>query len=154
MFRLDKLAEISLRMEYYPKLRRLHQWVLRDTSTPLNLGDAASIAGLNKTYFSTYFRSRVGIGFPEWTTCLRVVRAMTILSASSASITDTAFLVGFQDLRTFQRAFKKYTGVTPSVYRRTSELHHLRTTGPGEASRKTEPGNSEYSPSPEGPENQ
>jgi AraC-like DNA-binding protein len=39
-------------------------------------------------------------------------------TAPDASLTDIAFRVGFSDIATFSRAFKKWTGMPPGTYRR------------------------------------
>jgi len=61
----------------------------------------------------------VGIGFKEWTNRVRVAIAIQMIAKENHSLTDVAFAVGFQDFRTFERAFKKRTGLTPREFRKT-----------------------------------
>ncbi len=82
------------------------------------LTDAASIAGLEQKYFSRFFKEKTGIGFSLWLNVVRTHEAEKILSDSNVPITDVAAAVGYRDLRTFQRNFKKLIGVTPFQYRR------------------------------------
>ena len=74
---------------------------------------AAGIAALESSYFSTYFRAKVGITFTDWLRQVRIRKAMKLMKASDFSITEVAYEVGFGDLRTFGRAFKKHTLMTP-----------------------------------------
>ncbi|WP_437631189.1 AraC family transcriptional regulator [Sorangium sp. So ce854] len=49
---------------------------------------------------------------------LRADLAVRYLSESRDSIPEIAFLLGFSEVSTFHRAFKRWTGVTPATYRR------------------------------------
>jgi AraC-like DNA-binding protein len=48
---------------------------------------------------------------------VRRTRAMQHLAASSFSIAETSFLLGFAHPNAFHKAFKRWTGVTPAHYR-------------------------------------
>ena len=82
---------------------------------PLN--KAAQVAHLDAKYFSTYFRQKTGIRFKDWLAQERVGRAKAMMERRDHSVTEIAFAVGFRDLRTFQRSFKRHTGLTPTAYR-------------------------------------
>ena len=104
--------------DYYPRLKRLHQYVEQSYSEPISLGEAAGIAALESTYFSTYFRAKVGITFTEWLRQIRIKKAMELMKTRDSSITHIAYEVGFGDLRTFERAFKKHTRMTPLQFKK------------------------------------
>ena len=46
----------------------------------------------------------------------RIEEAKLYLKRGNISITDIAFMVGFNDLNYFSKVFKKLTSVTPSQY--------------------------------------
>ena len=58
-----------------------------------------------------------GTSFQEIRDDVRQQLAISYLESSNLSIEDTAYLVGFDDLSNFRRAFKKWTGKRPSEYR-------------------------------------
>lgn len=103
---------------YYERLRRIKQYVDGNSFEDVSLGTVARVAGLEKKYFSAFFRLKVGIGFKDWLTYLRIGRAMELLERQDQTITAVAFAVGFRDLGTFERAFKKATGMTPQVFKK------------------------------------
>ncbi len=103
--------------QYYSRLKRVKEHVDEYYSEEISLGKAARIAATEKTYFSTFFRKKVGITFTEWLRRLRVARAIEIMKTRNQSIVDIAFEVGFGDLRSFERAFKKYTNLTASEFK-------------------------------------
>jgi len=103
---------------YYPRLHKVKEHVERHLSEDISLAAAAEVAGLEQKYFSAFFHAKTGVCFKGWITHLRVNRAIELMRSRNHPITDIAFAVGFHDLRTFERAFKKYTGVTPRAYKR------------------------------------
>jgi transcriptional regulator GlxA family with amidase domain len=104
--------------DYYPPLHKVRQYFEYNYSQPFSLSDAANIAGLETKHFGKYFRRNVGMGFKAWTTAVRIEMAIEAMRKEHHSLTDIAFAVGFQEVRTFERAFKKHTKMTPIDFRR------------------------------------
>ncbi|RPJ87535.1 MAG: AraC family transcriptional regulator [Acidobacteria bacterium] len=104
--------------EYYRPLGRLKRYIDVNYSQEISLLHAARIAALERSYFSTFFRKKVGINFRDWLRQVRVAKAMELFEQQDCSISEVAFAVGFADLSTFERAFKKVTSMTPSQYKR------------------------------------
>jgi AraC-like DNA-binding protein len=98
---------------FCPRLARVKRHVDEHYAQSISLAEAAHIAALERTYFCRYFHSKVGVCFADWITRVRINRALLMLMSHDHGITDLAFAVGFKDLRTFERAFKKFAGVTP-----------------------------------------
>ena len=103
---------------YYPRLQKLKDYVEQHLSEKIPLATAAEIAGLEEKYFSAFFHAKTGVCFKTWITHMRVSHAIELMRSRNQPITHIAFAVGFHDLRTFQRAFKKCTGVTPRAFKR------------------------------------
>ncbi len=102
---------------YYPRLRSVADYTEKHITDRITLGDAARVAGLERKYFSAYFRSKVGITWMEWLRLVRLVRAVNRIETQESSILRIALGAGFHDVRTFERAFKRYLGVPPMIYR-------------------------------------
>ena len=82
------------------------------------LSEAAEVAGFERTYFSAYFRDKVGITFVRWMNAVRITKAIEILrSEPRITISKVAARVGYTDIRTFERNFVKLTGENPSRWR-------------------------------------
>ena len=110
---------------YYARLSPVLRFVTANVAMPISLTAAAKLAGLERKYFSV-FHSKVGATFTEWVRILRVSRAMELMRIHDNSIVRIAFAAGFQDVRTFERAFKRYVGVSPRVYRASVRPEHDR----------------------------
>lgn len=104
--------------DYYPSLDKVRRFTEANFEQELRLASVASVAGMECTYFSSFFRRKVGIRFTDWLSYLRVSHAMQRISIQDEPITHTAFAVGFSDLRTFERAFRRITQMTAREYKR------------------------------------
>lgn len=103
--------------DYYQRLQRLKAYVDLHYADNIGLDEAARIAHLEAKYFSAYFRQKTGLTFRDWLARERVDRAREMMECQDHTVTDIAYAVGFRDLRTFQRSFKRHTGVTPRAYK-------------------------------------
>lgn len=72
---------------------------------------------LNPDYLGKIFKSATGKKIGEYINELRIKNAAEKLSSTDALIIDIAYSTGFESLRTFNRAFKKETGISPMEYR-------------------------------------
>ena len=115
--------------QYYSRLTRLKKHVEQNYAEEISLEEAAQIAATETIYFSTFFREKVGITFTQWLRQFRVEKAIEIIKTRKESIINIAFEVGFQDLRTFERAFKEHTNLTAGEFKR-SILPERRTPEP------------------------
>lgn len=111
--------------EYYPRLRRVQTYVLEHLQAPIRLGEVADAVGLSRTYFSKYFFEKTGKRFSEWLIQARVQKAREMLQEQDFSIAHVATSSGYQDMRTFERNFKRVTGMTAMQYKK-SYRHRLR----------------------------
>ena len=103
---------------YYLRLARLKEYVDEHYCASVSVTKAARVVGLETKYFSRFFHEKVGVCFRAWLNHVRVTKAIELMKARNYSITDIAFTVGFQDLRTFERSFKKSMGETPRSFKR------------------------------------
>jgi AraC-like DNA-binding protein len=101
-----------------PRLARVMRYCEENPDARISLVDAARVANLEASYFSSFFHEKTGVCFHSWLNYTRVLRAMHSLADTDLSITTVSRKVGFRDLRTFQRAFKRFSSVTPTEYRK------------------------------------
>ena len=73
---------------------------------------------VSKYYVSHLFSDRMQISFNDYVNSLRVAHACRYLGTDELPVTEICTLVGFSTLRTFNRAFQKQMGCTPSEYRK------------------------------------
>ena len=84
----------------------------------INVVDMAKSVGLERSYFSTLFKSRTGTSPYDYLTQFRIKRACALMKGTEYSIAKIADNTGF-DPQNFARIFKREVGVSPRKYRAT-----------------------------------
>ena len=80
--------------------------------------EAAKYVFLNEDYFSRMFRKEMGIGYKEYVLKQKMDYAGRLLENTDLSVTLVASKVGYDNFTNFTQMFRKYTGETPSDYRK------------------------------------
>lgn len=83
----------------------------------ITLDEVANALYVSKSYVSHIFCCKLKINFRNYINTLRVNKAASLLRHSNISATEAAEQSGFGSIRTFNRAFVKYMGVTPREYK-------------------------------------
>ena len=84
--------------------------------TDISVAKLASVAGLERAYFSTRFKSEMGISPYSYLTELRIKKAKALIAEKNFTIGEIAFAVGLEP-QNFARIFQRETGISPSRYR-------------------------------------
>jgi AraC-like DNA-binding protein len=82
-----------------------------------SLAEAARMAHLSQRQFSNLCRKVRGQSYVPFVNQVRVRRARELIAGSDMSVSAVAFEVGFEELSTFYRAFRKMHGVAPTRLR-------------------------------------
>jgi YesN/AraC family two-component response regulator len=90
-----------------------------DLTADLSLGGIAEMLDINPSYLSTIFKKETGETLTEYVNRKRMSAAKHLLETTRLQIQTVAQQCGILDVHYFSRMFKKYTGVTPKMYRDT-----------------------------------
>jgi two-component system response regulator YesN len=83
----------------------------------INLDDIAAHVYLNKSYFSSFFKNKVGLTYRDYLRFYRVDKSIRLITDTDLKIYEIAQAVGYNDSAHFIRAFKEVTGKSPSDYK-------------------------------------
>ena len=98
-------------------VRQAADWIDRHYSEELSLTSLAERYHVESSYFSRIFRQETGESPILYITRKRMEKAMEYAGDSGISLTEIAFMVGYDDYTYFSRVFKKSTGMSPREYR-------------------------------------
>ncbi|RXZ82440.1 AraC family transcriptional regulator [Paenibacillaceae bacterium] len=84
----------------------------------LNISMIGEQFGMTPTYLSKLFKEQTGQSLLDTINHYRMKHAKLLLQNQGNSIKSIASQVGFHDINTFIRTFKKYEGVTPGQYQK------------------------------------
>lgn len=86
-------------------------------NTDISLQSIADALHISRCYISRIFSKRLHISFNDYINSLRIRKACEILKAGDMSVTEIAYAVGYNSVRTFDRCFMTVRGMTPKEYR-------------------------------------
>ncbi len=85
---------------------------------PLQVADLCRIAGMSRRSFETAMQNAHGTSPSRYLEGLRRERAETLLTTTAQSVQEIARLCGYPEPCVFSTAFRRWTGRTPSEFRR------------------------------------
>ena len=84
----------------------------------ISLATLAKLVNLSLCHFARAFKQSFGAPPHRYHMVRRMVRAKSLLQRSALSVTQIGIQVGFRETSSFTRAYRRFTGVTPSEFRR------------------------------------
>ncbi|SDD70583.1 AraC-type DNA-binding protein [Paenibacillus sp. UNCCL117] len=99
-------------------LGRIAERIRRHPESPVHVRELADEARLGERQFRRRFIARTGMTLTEYVHKYRIEASCDRLLFTRDSIAVIAQQAGYQDLKFFNRLFKKKTGMTPGQYRK------------------------------------
>jgi AraC-like DNA-binding protein len=114
------IDEKTITGEFYQSTDRLIEvlnYIKRNFSNAISLKEMAQIACMTEQSFCRYFRSRTKKSFSEYLFDERMAHALSLLIETDKSISDIAFLCGYNSASRFCQVFKNKYGQSPHQQR-------------------------------------
>lgn len=99
-------------------VQEILDYVEEHCAEALTLNDVAKTFNFNYSYLSAYFSTNNREGFSEYLNHTRIRRAEKLLREGDIPVSEVCGMVGYRDHSYFSKVFKKFTGKTPSEFRR------------------------------------
>jgi AraC family transcriptional regulator len=113
----DKAETLELATTDKPvNILRVIQFIEENITEKLTLDALSREANLSKFHFCRFFYKYTGMSPMRFVAHLRVEKAKEYLKRDNSTVSEVTFQVGFSDIGTFIRQFKKFTGMTPSLF--------------------------------------
>jgi AraC-like DNA-binding protein len=107
--------DANLQLQYVQKAIKFIQCKYPE---PIRVADIASVCGLDRSYLSRLFKDATGQSLQGYLVAYRMKMAAQLMRDGSNSIQYVSLAVGYSDIFTFSKAFKKHYGVSPTEYRK------------------------------------
>ncbi len=122
---LAKLRALKLRSvtsDSVSKIESICVFIKDNYMQDLHRDNLAAAVGLNSDTFSRLFNQHTGRTLVDYINELRINEAKRRLHETGDMITRICIDTGFENIRTFNRVFKKVTGLTPGEFRESGAL--------------------------------
>lgn len=101
--------------------KAVSDYIKANYARKIYVSDIAENLNLNSRYLSRLFKKEKGMSIQEYVINYKMKKAQFLLS-KGLNVSEASRAVGYDDIFTFSKMFKKHIGVTPSLYR-TNALH-------------------------------
>lgn len=102
----------------HPLAERAQTYIEENYHRRISLSTVASHLHVSPNYLSRIFKKEAGATLTSYTHTVRLEHATLLLAAGERSISEIAYLVGYQNYRDFYRNFVKYKNASPRQVRR------------------------------------
>ncbi|HCL7400092.1 TPA: helix-turn-helix transcriptional regulator, partial [Escherichia coli] len=93
-------------------------WIELNLDTGKKIGDMISTTGYSRKTVEKWFFREFGLSLGNYLFRRRMSRAAVLLRLTQLPITEIAELLHYSSSQNFARAYHRFTGKTPSEYRR------------------------------------
>lgn len=115
------------------RFSKLNSYIMKNFDKDIKLKEAASIANMALSTFCIFFKAHYRVTFVEYLNIIRIGHACRYLNELDKNVVEIAYQCGFNNLANFNRQFKKIKKMTPSEYRRTTNVNVPQTGSLGRA---------------------
>ncbi len=117
-----KETKINIKLSSVNKLVHTIKYIDENLDKELTIQELSQMAHFHPNYFIRYFKTHFGVSPMRYIYDRRMEKAKELLVYSSFSVTEVAYMTGFQDGSYFSTSFKKHVGMSPSDYRQVYQL--------------------------------
>ncbi|MGI5990612.1 MAG: response regulator transcription factor [Lachnospiraceae bacterium] len=97
-------------------VRKAASWIQSHILDNPRIEDVAREVHLSSSYFAIYFKKKTGINLRDYMLREKMEYARIALLKPETQVGELALTLGYNDYRSFSRAFKNITGLTPSDF--------------------------------------
>jgi len=105
------------------KINTVFEFIMDNFSEPITLNDVSDVVSMNKTAFCRYFKKRTKKTFTQFLNEIRIGNACNLITEKKHSISESAYLSGYNSPSHFNKQFQLIKKISPSeFYNNSKEL--------------------------------
>lgn len=113
---VNQLSQLSTQDNHI--IKKIIHYIESNYNHQIKLNDLAELAHVNSSYLSRLIKQETGYTLTEIVTKIRIDRAKELLVLGHMKTYEIAIKVGIEDPAYFSQVFKKYTGLSPSEFKK------------------------------------
>ncbi|MGM8885587.1 GlxA family transcriptional regulator [Psychrobacter sp. 1U2] len=98
-------------------VKQVQEYIENNFDQPLQVSDLATIVNVTPRTLNRRFQTSIDMRPIEYIQAVRIEQAKRLLESQTVTIKSLAYQVGYSDLSSFTRLFKRATELTPKEYR-------------------------------------
>jgi two-component system response regulator YesN len=117
---LNYLIEKNMRKQLSSKNKFINQVkdiIIRDYNKNLSLDDVSKEIFLSGMYIGRIFKEQTGMSFTDYIIKVRIDKAKDLLKSNLYKVYEVSEMVGYKNIKHFNKNFKNSTGFTPREYK-------------------------------------
>ena len=118
LYNKNKQNELLISNKPIILVEGIKQYIDMNYQNVFSIRDISALFHYTQPYISKVFKENCGKTIKTYITEFRINKACYLLRASNLSVLEIALEVGFQDVSTFCRAFKRCKGCSPNKFRK------------------------------------
>ena len=101
------------------KIKEIAEYMRKNIEKSCTVEGTAREFGYSKFEFSKKFKKKTGFSASHFLSFLKIEKALEIIINENENIITAQIRTGYNSSGTFSNIFKKYTGISPSNYKKT-----------------------------------
>lgn len=93
------------------------RWIKSHLGDDFSIADLVRLSGYGRSRFFSLFFAETGMSPNDYVVRMRVDRAQALIRKRRCNILEVALACGFKSAATFSSTFRKFTGVSPRIFR-------------------------------------
>lgn len=126
-FMIEKTNDLGYILNDSNKIHQIIDYIDKNYGLEISLKETATALDINPQYLSRFFKQQAGIGFLNYLNKVRIKKSLKCLLGTNKSILEVAIDYGYNDSKTYTRAFKQEFIMTPGEYRKKVKQENLKT---------------------------
>ncbi len=107
-------TNLEKRKKIFPAL----EYISQNYNQHISNEQLSNLTGMSTVYFRKLFTAIMGVSPITYLHQLRIKKAKKMLQSDYENLSEIAYSLGYADVYTFSKTFKKHEGISPSVYRK------------------------------------
>lgn len=100
------------------KTKLLYDFIQKNYGKKITLDEVSELMNMSKVSFNRFMKKTTNHTFIEYLNEVRIDNASRLLAGKHYSVSEIAYMCGFNNIANFNRIFKKIKNLTPSMYRK------------------------------------